>query len=183
MSDSQPPREPYGSIPPPPPRQGGSGRGCLKVGLIGCGVLVLLGAALVVSWLVWWNRNSDDMESAAATAAREGTRYGLAHDEQACFDEGTRRANDQRSLTEGFAAGSFVRACLEFSRVSPGFCDNVPPVTAIRRSMEWQQQRCGSDAGCRNAGQVVQGYCSEGGPKRTVEDTLVLLGDDSAGRE
>lgn len=185
MSDPQPPpRGSYAPIPPPPPRrQGESGRGCLKVGLIGCGVVLLLGVALVVSWLLWWNRNRDDLESAAGAAAREGARYGLVHDEQACLAEGTRRANDQKSLAEGFAVGAFVRACLEYSRESPGFCQDVPPVTAVRRSAEWQQQRCGGDVGCRNASQVTQGYCSEGRPKRAAADTLLMSRGDSAGRE
>ena len=164
-----------------PPRQGGSGRGCLKVGLIGCGVVLLLGVALVVSWLFWWNRNSETFESAAGVAAREGARYGLAHDEQACFDEGTRRANQQGSPKEGFAVGAFVRACLEYGRQSPAFCDGVPPVTAIRRSIAWQQQRCGTDAGCRNASQVTQAYCAEGRPKRAAADTLLMMRGDSAG--
>ena len=184
MSDSQQSPSPaLRPIPPPPPRAPASGRGCLKVGLIGCGVVVLLGIALVVSWLLWWNRNSDTLESAAGVAVREGARYGLAHDEQACFDEGARRANDQPSLAEGFAAGAFVRACLEYSRQTPGFCDNVPPITAVRRNIEWQQQRCGGDRGCRNAGQVVAGYCAEGRPKRTAADTLLMLRGDSAAAE
>jgi hypothetical protein len=168
MSDSQPSR----------PR--GSESGCWKAGLIGCGVVLLLIAALAASWVLWWNRNRDDLQSAAGAGAREGARFGLAHDEQACFAEGTRRANEQTSLAEGFAVGAFVRACLEYSRETPGFCDNVPPVTAIRRSAEWQQQRCGDDGGCRNAGQVTQAYCTEGRPKRAAADTLLMLRGDSA---
>lgn len=182
MSDSQSaPRASYSPIPPPPPRPAGSGRGCRKAGLIGCGVVLLLGVALVVSWLLWWNRNSDTFESAAGAAAREGARYGLAHDEQACLDEGTRRANEQKNLAEGFAAGAFVRACLEYSRESPRFCENVPPVTAVRRSIEWQEQRCGTDMGCRNSSQVAQAWCTEGRPKRAAADTLLMMRGDSGG--
>ena len=63
---------------------------------------------------------------------------------------------------------------MEYSRETPGFCDDVPPPTSLRRSVEWQQQRCGGDRGCRNAGQVVAGYCAEGRPKRTAADTLLV---------
>ena len=62
MSTPQnPPPSSYQPIPPPPPRPPGSGRGCLRMGLIGCGVLLLLGIGAVVAASIWWKRNSGDI--------------------------------------------------------------------------------------------------------------------------
>lgn len=162
-------------LPPPPPAPSG-GRGCLKFALIGCGVIALLGILLVVAMVVWWNRNAEGLEEQAARAAQEGSRFGLVRDEAACFEEGRRRAAEGGSFEKTFAVGAFMRACMEFSRPTPGFCDDVPPATSIGRTVAWQSQRCGDDLVCRNVSQAVQSYCSEGRPKRPAADTLLDLG-------
>lgn len=178
MPDSQtPPPASYGAIPPPPPPPPGNRRGCLRVGLIGCGVVAALLVIGIVAWAVWWNRNSDEITASAGAATREGARFGLVRDEAACFDEAKRRAAAVTTVTDGFAVGAFAQACLEYSRSTPGFCENVPPITSIRRSAEWVQQRCGTDAGCRNVSQVVQQYCTGGRTKRVAGDTLLMDAD------
>lgn len=178
MNNQTPPPSSASPIPPPPPRTG-SGRGCLKVGLIGCGVVGVLGIIGIVAMALWWNRNSGELTASASAAARDGARFGLVRDEAACFEEARRRVADGTSVSQTFSAGAFARSCFEYSRETAGFCENVPPVTAIRRSAEWQQQKCGSDMGCRNVSQVVQQYCTEGRPKRTAADTLLFSGDSA----
>jgi hypothetical protein len=173
MTDQTPPPS-YGNIPPPPPSPPGSRRGCLRVGLIGCGVLALLIVIGFVAMAIWWNRNSDEFTASAGAAAREGARFGLVRDEAACFDEAKRRAASGTTVAQNFAVGSFARACMEYSRPTEGFCENVPPVTAIRRSAEWQVERCGGDAACRNVAQVAQQYCTAGRTKRVAGDTLLM---------
>lgn len=163
-------------IPPPPSPPAGSGRGCLKVGMIGCGVVGLLGIIGIVAMALWWNRNSGEITSRAGEAVREGARYGLASDEAGCFETARRRIGTDPTVAGTFAVGAYARACLEYSRETPGFCENVPPMTAIRRTAEWNQQRCGTDAGCRHVSQVVQQYCTEGRTKRTAADTLLMTG-------
>jgi hypothetical protein len=173
-----PPPNAYSPIPPPPPPTG-SRRGCLRVGLIGCGVLAVLAIIGIAVSAVWWNRNRDDITASAGAAAREGARFGLVRDEAACIQEAQRRAATGATLSDDFAVGAFARSCLEYSRPTPGFCENVPPVTSIRRSVEWQQQRCGTDAACRDVSQVVQQYCAADRTKRPATDTL-LMGADGA---
>ncbi len=146
--------------------------GCLKWGLIGCGVLVLLVVLVIVAGGVWISRNKDAIAGAAIGAGQEGARFGLATDEAGCVDEGVARAGDATSVAGGIATGTFVRSCLEFSRETPGFCDDVPPPTAIRRTVTWKQERCGDDALCPNVLTVVQNYCTDDRTKRTAADTL-----------
>lgn len=174
MSDANTPRSP---LPPAPPSSFKAG-GCLKAALIGCGALAVLIIVLMVAGGIWWSRNSDEFEGGAQVAARDGARFGLARDEAACFDEGKRRAAAATTIQATFGVGSFVRSCLEYSRPTAGFCDNVPPPTSIGRTSAWQSQRCGDDMICRNVSQVQQTYCTEGRPKRTAADTLLM---DSGG--
>jgi hypothetical protein len=166
----------YGSSAPP---SSARSSGCLKFGLIGCGAIIVLVVLLIVGAGIWWNRNKGELMSGGAAAAREGARFGLAHDEAACFEEGQRRATDAADIQETFTVGAFVRGCLEYSRPTPGFCENVPPPNAIRRTIAWQNDRCGTDGVCKNVLQNVQIYCTEGRPKRTAADTLLM--DTSAG--
>ena len=172
MNDSQA-QSSFSQLPPPPPRAG-SGRGCLRMALIGCGALLALGIIAVVVSALWWNRNGDELTSRGSAAAREGARFGMVRDEAACFQAAVRRTGTDATLADNFAAGAFARACLEYSRPTAGFCDGVPPATSIRRAAEWQQQRCGTDAACRNVSQVVAQYCHAGRPKRPASDTLLM---------
>lgn len=171
-ADTPPPPPGHSHIPPPPPVERSGRGGCVKVGLIGCGALLVLAVLAVLAMMLWWRQNRGEIEAQAGTAAREGARFGLVSDEQACWDEAARRASGSATITGAFSVGAYMRACLEYSRPTPGFCDGVPPVTAIRRSVEWQQQRCGTNQGCRTVAQEVQTYCAEGRPKRPAGDTL-----------
>lgn len=147
----------------------------MRVGLAGCGALALLAVVVIVAGMIWWRRNGGEYTARAGEAAREGARAGLVGDEAACFETAQRRIGTDATMADNFAVGAFARACLEYSRETPGFCDNVPPVTAIRRSAEWAQQRCGAgNTTCQQVSQVVQQYCAAGRPKRTAADTLLL---------
>lgn len=184
MSDSAPPPPNYGGhpFPPPPPpspeKKGMSG--CLKWGLIGCGGLVLLVVLLMVAGGLWFSRNKDAIAGAAVGAGQEGARVGLGTDEAGCVEEGVARGGDALSVRAGIATGTFVRSCLEFSRETPGFCDDVPPPTAIRRTVTWKQERCGDELVCPNVLTVVQNYCTDGRTKRTAADTLGWFADEAA---
>jgi hypothetical protein len=177
MSDANATSSP---LPPAPPSSFG-GKGCLKFLLIGCGALVVLFIIGVAVLGIWWNRNKDQFEGGAQVAAREGARFGLTRDEAACFEEGKRRAAGATTMQGSFTVGAFVRSCMEYSRPTAGYCDNVPPPTSIGQTAAWQAQRCGEDLVCRNVSQVVQTYCADGRPKRTAADTLLMDADDGAG--
>lgn len=178
MSDATPPAAPTAghAFPPPPPPPPPSERkgihGCLKYGLIGCGALVVLVVLAGVAGYFWISRNQPALEESARAAVQEGARAGLATDEAGCLEAGASRGGGVASVAEGFSSGSFMRGCLEYSRETPGFCEDVPAPTAIRRTIEWQRERCAGDAACARVISVVQTYCTEGRPKRIAADTL-----------
>jgi hypothetical protein len=153
--------------PPPPPPERGRG-GCGTAALIGCGAVLVLVVLLVAGGVLWFQRNEGTM----ADSVREGARFGLEADEEACVAEGTRRSGEVGSFAAGVATGTWVRGCLEHARESAGFCVGVPSLGSLRQTAAWQGERCGDDAACRNAYTVVQQYCADGQPKRTAADTL-----------
>jgi hypothetical protein len=167
MSDATPSAGGH-PFPPPPPPTGGKPSGCLKYGLIGCGVLIVLMILLGVAGYLWFRGSESGLEE----AGREGARAGIGIEEAECIPAGAERAGEAGGLTSAMAAGVWMRACLEHSRETPGFCDDVPPPTAIRRTAEWRSARCGGDAACESVMPVVQAYCAEGRPKRIPADTL-----------
>lgn len=173
MSDANATSSP---LPPAPPSSFGR-KGCLKFLLIGCGALVVLFIVLVVATGFWFNRNKDVFEG----GIQEGARFGLVRDEAACLQEAQRRAADATTMAGTVGVGPFLRSCLEYSRPTPGFCDNVPPATSIGRTAAWQSHRCGDNAYCKSVIPVVQTYCIDGRPKRTAADTLTGAGGAPGG--
>ena len=161
---------------PPAPPSSMRGKGCLKFGLIGCGVLGVLFVLAIAAGSMWFKRNQD----AFAGSTQEGVRFGLVRDEQACLQESQRRAAEATTIAAQVGVGQFMRGCLEYSKPTQGFCDNVPPPTAIGRTAAWQSQRCGDNVHCRTVIQVVQTYCVEGRPKRQAADTLLMDGGGGA---
>ncbi|HYR11629.1 MAG TPA: hypothetical protein VEQ60_27850 [Longimicrobium sp.] len=181
MSDPQNPNQSSfrSPIPPPPPSAERSRSGCLRVALLGCGGVILLGILAVVFTGIWWKRNRGDIEAEAIVAAREGARYGVSNDEAACFEQAKQRAGGSLTVAGSFSVGAYMRSCLEFSRQTPAFCDDVPPQAALRRTIEWQAARCGDDTDCRNVAQVVQQYCTTGRVKRPAADTVRVMRDST----
>lgn len=158
---------------PPAPPSSFKGRGCLKYGLIGCGVLLLLFVVAIVAGGLWFRGNQNEF----AESTRQGVRFGLVRDEEACVQEAQRRAAEATDIAGQVGVGQFMRGCLEYSQPTQGFCDNVPPPTSIGKTAAWQSQRCGDNVHCRTVIQVVQTYCVDGRPKRQAADTLLMDGD------
>ncbi|HEX8320809.1 hypothetical protein [Longimicrobium sp.] len=173
---------------PPPPPSSSSRSGCLKIAGIGCGALVVLVILGVVASFFWLNGNKEELSAGVDKGKAEGQRFGPGTDEAGCETEAKRRAGEARSFGGQMEIGAFFRACLESSRESPGYCDNVPPPTAIRRSVTWQTARCSGDTNCGLVVPVIQTYCTDGRPKLPgMRDSTVAAPDsaapDSAGRD
>jgi hypothetical protein len=125
-------------------------------------VLVILA---IVGSFFWLNGNKEKLSAGVEKGKAEGQRFGPGADEAGCETEAKRRAGEARSFGGQMEIGAFFRACLESSRESPGYCDDVPPPTAIRRTVTWQTARCSGDTNCGLVVPVIQTYCIDGRPK------------------
>jgi len=116
-----------------------------------CVVAFFVISALVVG-IVYVARNKDAWRAKNREVVAEGRNFGSGTDTQGCIDESIVRYKKEPGYFKAFSINSFVRGCLESSRLTPGFCDNVP-VGKGMELMEWRKEQCrhydlGNDLGC-----------------------------------
>lgn len=139
----------------------------LKVLLIIAIVAVILVVGVVGTGVVWWMRNKDALMARAKEVVAEGKDYGRNNDNQACVDETISRYKKEPGFGSAMSNTFFMRACLEASKPTAGFCENVPRTTEFMKSAEWQVNQCrrvdlAKDSYCRQLFQPVQQFCEKG---------------------
>jgi hypothetical protein len=118
--------------------------GWLKALLIVAIVVVLIVGAVVVGGVVWWSRNKDRLIARGKEVVVEGQQFGRTTDNQGCVDESVTRYKKTPGITTVLSNSIFVRACLDASRPTAGFCDEVPQPTEFMKS--GQCERPSADA-------------------------------------
>jgi hypothetical protein len=125
-------------------------------------VLLLVGAG-VVGFFVLRAYGPGLMEAGKQTY-NEGVEYGRRSDNEGCLNESVARHARAEGLTDMIKLNVFMRACLEASRPTPGFCDGVPRQTEFMKAVTWQQQQCqryglSTEKQCGQLFQQVQQFC------------------------
>src|SRR6267143_2965219 len=100
--------------------------GWLKALLAVAIIIVLLVVGVIVGGVVWWSRNKDKLLARGKEVMTEGRDFGRNTDNQGCVDESISRYKKEPGLTSAVSNNIFMQICLESSRPTPGFCDNVP---------------------------------------------------------
>jgi hypothetical protein len=100
----------------------------------------------------------------AKEVAAEGKSFGEGTDNQGCVDESLGRYKKDPGLTSVISNTVFMRTCLEASRPTPNFCDEVPRSMEFMKSAEWRVKQCRqaglqSDSNCQNLFAPVQQFC------------------------
>jgi len=149
--------------------------GWLKALLAVAIIIVLLVLGVVVGGVVWWSRNKDKLVGRVKEVAIEGREFGRSTDNQGCVDETVARYKKEPGFTAVISNSIFTRACLDASRPTPGFCNDVPKVTEFMKSAEWRASQCrrvdlSSDSYCQQLFQPVQEYCERGPRKSSYGD-------------
>lgn len=144
--------------------------GWLKALLIVALVIVVLVVGVVVAGVVWWARNKDALITRGREVIAEGREFGRGSDNQGCVDESVSRYKKEPGFTSVISNGIFLRVCLESSRPTPGFCDDVPRQTEFIKSAQWRLSQCqrvdlAKDDKCQQLFTPVQQFCEEKGPK------------------
>ena len=129
-------------------------------------IAIVIGLVLLVSVLVsvatgarvyWLVRHLDEYTEA-------GARFGKGKDNAACFQEALSRFKRDDSTGAALAARTFLESCLEVSRPTQGFCDNVPREAEIMKMITWIRNRCAqaglsSNSNCQKFFVRVQEHC------------------------
>jgi len=148
--------------------------GWLKALLAVAIVAVLLVVGVVVGGVVWWSRNKDKLMGRAKEVMTEGREFGRTTDNQGCVDETLVRYKKEPGFTSVISLSIFSRACLDASRPTPGFCNDVPKPTEFIKSGQWSVEQCrradlSSDSYCRQLFQPVQEFCQRGAGKTSSD--------------
>lgn len=133
-------------------------------------IVAIVGLLLIVGVIgagyVWWVRNRDSIMSQAKEKATEGREFGDKTDNQGCVDETfLRYKKESPGFFTAISYGQFMRTCLEVSRPTPGFCDDVPAGKMMEMT-QWLESQCRhydipNDQKCQ---QVIMGkvmFCGE----------------------
>jgi hypothetical protein len=136
----------------------------MKVLLVaGVLLVVLLVGALAAGYFVV-RRYGPGLVEAGKQTYGEGVEYGRRSDNEGCLNEAVARQARAEGFGDMIKNNVFMRACLEASRPTPGFCDEVPRQTEFMKSIGWQQQQCqryglSAEQQCSQLFGQVQQFC------------------------
>jgi hypothetical protein len=136
----------------------------LKVVLIVGGLLVVLGIAAAVGLFFVARKYGPALLEAGKHSMEEGREYGRRTDNEGCLNEAVARHSRADGLGAVISNNIFFRACLEASRPTPHFCDDVPRPTEFMKSAHWQLDECkryglSTENQCGQLFQQVQQFC------------------------
>jgi hypothetical protein len=143
----------------------------MKVLLVVGVLLVVLVVGGVVALYFLARTYGPGLVEAGKQTYSEGVEYGRRTDNEGCLNEAVARQARADGFTDLVKNNVFMRACLEASRPTPGFCDDVPRRTEFMKSIGWQAQQCQhyglpAEKQCSQLFAQVQQFCemhSEGG--------------------
>jgi hypothetical protein len=136
----------------------------LKVLLIVGGIFVVLVVGVLAVTVIVARKYGPAIVKNIEQAGDEAKEYGRRTDNEGCLNEAVARHARAEGLGDIFKNTLFLRICLDSSRPSVGFCDNVPHQLEFSRSAQWQLERCrhyglSPEKQCAQLFQQVQQFC------------------------
>ena len=126
--------------------------GWLKALLTAAIIVVLLIVGMVGAGVFWWMRTGRALRAHGQDLFVEGRAFGHSTDNQGCVDESVSRYRKDPGRFSALNHGRFMEGCLETSRPTPQFCDDIPNGDMMRMAA-WR------DAQCQRYGLANDGYC------------------------
>ncbi len=138
--------------------------GWLKALLIVLLVIIVLIVGVVALAGFWFYKNKDALVAKTKAIATEARDFGRTTDNQGCVDESISRYKADPGFTTAISTTIFMRICLDQSRPTPGFCDNVPRQTEFIKTAQWRIEQCrrvelSRDNNCQNLFTPIQQFC------------------------
>ncbi len=145
-----------------------------KVLLIIGALMLLLIVGVVGTGVYLWREHGPQFIAGTEKVMKEGNEYGAHTDNQGCLTEGVARHQKADGFSDLIQTNLFLRTCLEASRPTSGFCDDVPKQMEIMKAVGWQALQCKrygmtQQKQCGQFFQQVQQFC-ERRPTSTPED-------------
>ena len=142
----------------------------LKIVLAFVLVVVVVIVGVVGAGVYFWKKHGTQIVAGAQKTMDEGKQFGKQTDNQGCVDEGASRYRKAEGFGEMMGSSIFLRACLDASRETPGFCDAVPGPLEFTKTAKWRVEQCdkygmSGRSDCGSLFQQVQQYCEERGRK------------------
>lgn len=143
--------------------------------LIIVGLVIVLGVIAVIAGGAYWlSRNKDTLIARGKAEVTEGRDLGRTTDNQGCVDQSILRYKKEPGFTTLIASTLYMRSCLDVSRATPGFCDEVPRQNEFTRSAHWRVAQCTKvnltgDNYCQQLFAPIQDFCAKG-PMREDND-------------
>ena len=143
--------------------------GWAKALIIVAVMLVLLVVGVIAAGIFWWSRNKDTLIARAKAVATEGTDAGRKSDNQGCVDQSISRYKKEPGFASSIETSVFMQTCLQNSRPTPGFCDEVPKQAEFMKTAQWRLEQCrrvdlSSDNYCQHLFTPVQQFCQRQSP-------------------
>lgn len=140
----------------------GSGLRTLGIVFAVFGGLTLLGClACGLSGYFWFEQNAAGMREMGERMEAEANTFASGHSQEECVEDGLRRGDlcQDLEIMCHAQASVFLRRCIDQANPTPGFCDGVPPPTAIMPSAQWALSYCASHgrSGDQQCPQLVRG--------------------------
>ena len=138
--------------------------GWVKGLLIAFVIILLLGGVVIGIGVFYVMRNKDAWLAKGKEVAEQGKAFGNTTDNQGCVDESLSRYKQDPGFTGVLSNTFFMRTCLEASKPTPGFCDDVPKQMEFMKTAEWRVQKCRQagmpgDNNCQNLFTPIQQFC------------------------
>jgi hypothetical protein len=138
----------------------------LKVLLIILVVGVLLVVGVIAAGGIWFYRNKDTIVAKTKAIAEDAQKFGETTDNQGCVNETISRYKADPGFTSAMSNAIFIRLCLNESRDTAGFCDEVPKQREFMKTAQWRKDQCRgvgleSDNYCQHLFTPIQQFCEE----------------------
>jgi hypothetical protein len=131
-------------------------------------VLVLLVVGIIAAGAFWWSRNKDTLIAKGKAQVTEGKDTGRTTDNEGCVEKSVERYKVERGFYSVIGTTIFMQSCLQNSRPTAGFCDDVPGSTEFTKTAQWRVAQCerfdlSGDKYCQQLFSPVQQFCERHG--------------------
>lgn len=143
--------------------------GWAKALIIVAVLMVLLVVGVIAAGIFWWSRNKDTLIARGKAVVTEGKDAGRKSDNQGCVDQSISRYKKEPGFAGSIETSIFMQTCLQNSRPTPGFCDEVPKQIEFTKTAQWRIAQCrrvdlSSDDNCPQPFTTVQQFCQRHSP-------------------